>query len=225
MAGMETKLSAIHFSDELLEGAGEWPLIRCEEKFLEMGGEIFIPGKFEVKEGDALYPVCSAGLCRSQALYVLLNEIAETRNVKLFAPHASRRGLDPYNGEVQIHREVVKNDEFEKAFNRKRCLQFGFEERERWLSKGFDALEMKLYYDKRYFGKTEAKRRVYIAFASPVHVVLKRLIESNESLNGVCVVAIPLADEISNPPDGQFKTGSVEAYYAFMNKIKPLIAP
>lgn len=219
---MKTKLSASPFSDELLEET-EWSLSRCEEKFHKLGGEIYIPGRFEVREGDALYPVCSGGVCRSQALYLHLKEIAEKRKVKLFAPHASRRGLDPYNGVVQIHREVVKFDEFEKAFNRQRCLQFGFEHRERWFSKGFDAEEIKRYYDEQYFGKTEAERRVYIAFASPVHVIIKRLVESNDDLSGVCVVAIPLADEISNPPQDQFKSGSVEAYNAFMNKIKPMI--
>lgn len=219
MDGMDLKLSNTRFIDELLEETLEWPLISCEKKFRAMGGEIVLPGRFEIKEGDALYPICSAGVCRSQTLYVLLQQI---RGVKLFAPHASRRGFDPYNGELQIHREVVKFDEFEKAFNRKRCLQFGFEHRQNWLSSGFKVEEMKRFYDRHYFGKTEAKRRVYIAFASPVHVILKRLIEANDDLTNVCLVAIPLTDEISNPPHKDIKSGSVEAYEAFMEKLRPM---
>ncbi len=221
---MKMQLTNSDFIDERLEETGEWSLVNCESKFEEMGGKIFIPGRFEINEGDALYPVCSGGVCRSQTLYIMLKEIAEKGKVKLFAPHASRRGLDPYNGELQIHREVVKNDDFEMTFQVKRCVQFGFEHRDLWASSGYNIEEMKGYYDRHFFGKIQAGRRVYIAFASPVHVILKRLVESNEDLRDVYVVAIPLADEISNPPHPEIKSGTAAAYMAFMNKIRPFFS-
>jgi hypothetical protein len=216
------KLSNLQFVDDLLEAVEEWSLINCEKRFLAKGGEIFLPGQFEIEEGDVLYPICSGGVCRSQTLYLLLKELTKKKEVKLFSPHASRRGFDPYNGEVQIHREVVKNDEFEKTFHVKRCIQFGFEKREQWMAAGLNSEELRRYYDQHYFGKTEAKRRIYIAFASPVHVILKRLVEANEDLSQVWLVAIPLADEISNPTHEEIKMGSVEAYQAFLNKIRPM---
>lgn len=218
---MKLQLSPHHFTDELLESVNEWSLANCERKFLNCGGMLVIPGQFKIEEGDALYPVCSGGVCRSQTLYLLLKELLEKKNVRIFPPHASRRGLDPYNGEIQIHREIVMHDEFEKAFNLQRCLQFGFDQREKWLQSGLNVEEIKRYYDENYFGPIPAKRRVYIAFSSPVHVILKRLIETNEHLEGVAVVAIPLIDEISHPPSPEIASGSTEAYFAFLNKIRP----
>lgn len=222
MKDMQISLTNSQFIDERLEETGVWTLSACEERFWDKGGQIFIPGRFKIETGDALFPVCSAGVCRSQALYMLLKELIPPGQVELFPPHASRRGFDPYNGEVQIHREVVKYDAFEQVFGTRRHLQFGFEHRERWALTGYNAEEMKRYYDTHFFGKGSARRRVYIAFASPVHVVLKRLVEANSDLSDVCLVAIPLADEISNPPYPGMESGSAAAYIAFLNKIRPL---
>ena len=72
-----------------------------------------------------------------------------------------------------------------------------------------------------YEGK-KGKRRVYIAFAEPVHATMKRLNDTNEELSNVLVIAIPLIDEITHPPEkAPFQRRTKEAYEAFANKLIP----
>lgn len=210
------QLSYQLFSDSLLESREEWELERLEAIFKEKKGTLFVDETVELKKGDAVYPACSAAKCRSQTLYILLKQMAKGQYT-IHPPHACRRGYDPYNGEVQIGRAQVIEDEFEKAFHKERVVPFGFERSHLW--EKVQPTEIKKYYDRHYFGPNEATRRVYIAFRSNVHVMLKRLNETNEDLKRVALLAIPLDDEITHPSQG-LKSGSVEAYLAFFDKIR-----
>lgn len=224
------------FIDEHLEATGVYSFKNCCERFIQRGGSLrFLELNQPValfEKGDALYPVCSGGLCRSQSLLQLLKPLQQGLDLLLFAPHASRQGYDPYQGQVQIHRLPKVADDFEAYFGCPRIPQFGFDQAERWRQQG-DMKDPEVvssilgYYNRHYFGPESSvqgkkgKRRVYLVFAGPVHVVLKRLGEANADLSSVVVAAIPLQDEISNPPEYlQVPSGSLPAYEHFLAKLK-----
>lgn len=213
--------NTVAYSDNKLKEA--WPIHNCLETFLKKGGRIFFwEGEkdknfpFQIKQKDILYPICSGGQCRSQVLHLMLNEFKG--EFKVTAPHASRVGYDPYNDELMIDHLPKINDKFSHAFGAKKKKQLGFT----FASKSPRPIEeLKKYYDEKLWQCKKDVRQVYISFSKPVHVVLKRLIEVNRTLNNVIVLAFPFDDEITFPPEKLgMKSGSVEAYHAFYNKLK-----
>ncbi len=209
------------FVDEELEITH--PFQECLEKFQKRGGTVhFLPGEVDLQDGDFLYTACSGAQCRSQALHLFLQQKITT-TMRLHLPHASRRGYDPYNGLMHIHRERKIEDQFEQYFGRSKAERFGYDQVHKWIcGEGWDIPTIREYYDREYFGPSSAKRRLYFAFAKPVHVIIKRLIDANDDLSRVHVIAIPLEDEITSPPEG-LTGGSCEAYQRFMKLLEGMV--
>lgn len=203
---------------------------KCLELFKSKGGlfhsvnpfshesEEKIP--FKILLGDEVRPGCSGGWCRSQALYKKLSEFAP-KQIKLLSPHATRYGCDPYNGQVNWNEEVSP-DAFEDWAGTEKVLRFGFENLSKWkqLESNPTVENLKVvkeYYDRHYFAdKLDQNRRVYITFAANAHVVLKRLIETNQKLDHVVVVHIDLDDSMTVPYNEKLISAlSVEAFEAF----------
>lgn len=163
--------------------------------------------------GDAIYPVCSGGWCRSQVLWAILQRYSD--QIILFPPHAARVGWDPYNGHINRCRNYAQEivpDEFSSYFGIEKALRFGFEHASSWKlveesSTAEDIKTISQFYDQYYFGPNSAwqgkqgKKRIYVAFSNNTHVVIHRLNQSNESLKGVIVIAINSEDVITFPPD------------------------
>ncbi|MBS4169044.1 hypothetical protein [Parachlamydia sp. AcF125] len=232
------------FTDPNLINHKDCALAQLEQQFKIKGGHLHIVKTFSEKSenrftfqlGDALYPVCSGGTCRSQALYEFLQRKLDHDNFVLFPPHAARCGYDPYNGEVRYYTAAPIVDEFESFFGKKRTTRFGYDHASDWHdSQGAVTAEkialIKTFYDTSYYGPQShfqgrtGKRRVYMAFAHPTHAVLKRLLETNDTLEKVVLVAIPLADEITTPsPEAGIRGGSPEAYQAFLDKMEKIFS-
>jgi hypothetical protein len=204
----------------------------CLDKFTELGGKFFHMDPNDVKEqflllsNDIVYPSCTAGYCRSQALWAILSKY---ENITLFAPHATRYGFDPFNEEANWNKnleEEAKTDEFVLWFKRDKAERFGYEKFSYLLVKHDSSLakleEIRAYYDQHYFGphsigeNKKGARRVYITFAQNAHVILHRLNQTNQDLNQVVVVSLDLDDYITRPLE-EWNTycRSFAAYYEF----------
>lgn len=214
---------------------------QCLKIFLQKGGVLqsicnlsdsHVP-PIRLKAGDAVYPVCTGGWCRSQALWAILKLVSE--EIVLFPPHAARAGWDPFNGQINRYRNYSQEevyDEFISYFGEEKSLRFGFEYTSEWrlietspTKEGLHRITQ--FYDEYYFGphsrwqNKQGKRRVYIAFANNAHVILYRLNQSNENLKNVMVVAIDSEDLITYPPSFLNTTQrSVKAYEHFSNLLK-----
>lgn len=188
---------------------------------------------FQLQKEDAIYPICSGGWCRSQTLWALLHPFSD--KIVLFPPHAARLGWDPFNGKTNRDRLCpfrTTPDEFSTWFGQDKALRFGFENTDKWdplqkapTEEGLN--EITRYYDQGYFGPNsiwqgkKGKRRIYIAFATNVHVVLHRLNQANDQLNSVTVVAIDSEDIITSPPASwNTPSRSVKAYAQFAEALK-----
>lgn len=203
-----------------------FPLNECLKHYLERGGTLIpiyrdvsghLLGSIPVMDNDLFYPVCSGAQCRSQVAYALLKILYPMHRV--MPPHASRYGLDPYDGELHTIFRVNDFEAFEAVFRQPKCMPFGNDEVN---AEDFTVEELKTYFDEHYYGKSfEGKRRVFITFTTPTHVVVKRLLESNERVDDTVVVAIPLPDEITVPPE-EIESGSLEAYQRFVHLLLPL---
>lgn len=209
---------------------------KCLQDFLQKGG-VFqsVSNLASVTEpivrldfGDAVYPVCSGGWCRSQSLWALLTPFSN--KITLFPPHAARHGWDPYNGQINRYRNYAQEllfDEFSSNFGMEKSLRFGFENSSKWKSIEESPTEdglkrISTFYDQFYFGPDRSweekagKNRIYITFSNNAHVVLYRLIQTNEHLEGVTVVSIDCEDLVTDPPDFLNTTKrSVKAYGYF----------
>lgn len=207
---------------------------RCFCEFIDKGGKLekiaSLMNEVEVKirflKGDAIYPICSGGWCRSQTLWAILYPYSN--HFVLFPPHAARLGWDPYNGQINRCRNYGKEnlqDEFSNCFEREKTMRFGFENDQEWelverdpTSEGM--MKISQYYDRHFFGPgstwegKQGKRRIYIAFAQNVHIVLYRLIQNNDNLDNVTVVAINSEDIISDPPISLNTTSRSKKAYA-----------
>lgn len=189
----------------------------CLETFLAKGGTLHhIPvdePSFSIQPGDAIYPVCSGGWRRSQTLFALLEPYKD--QIVLFPPHAARYGWDPYNGQINRYineqREETELDEFALYFHKDKAVRVGFENEMAWkaieLNPTPETLaEISRYYDEHFYGPQsswegkQGQRRVYVAFSVNAHVVLHRLVQANESLENVHLVACDLEDLITHPP-------------------------
>lgn len=188
--------------------------------FIERGGNFHsipsldkeIEKQITIYPGDAVYPICSGGFCRSQTLWAILLPFSD--KITLFAPHAARLGWDPYNGQINRYKNYDKetiHDEFNLYFGMEKAERFGFENVPDWkpieLSPSAEGLEsLTEFYNRHYFGaeslpkEQRGNRRIYIAFSQNAHVTLYRLLQANSDLEGVTVVAIESEDVVSNPP-------------------------
>lgn len=240
--GGTKELECIPFkSDEDLEKDQATTARNCFNEFFQKKGTLVsIPDlstatnqRIKLNVGDAIYPVCTGGWCRSQALWALLQPYSN--QIVLFPPHAARVGWDPYNGQINRHRNYANeiiHDEFSAFFGLEKALRFGFENNSAWKTAETSPTNQNLraiaqYYDQYYFGPKgswngkQGKKRVYIVFSKNAHVVLYRLNQNNDSLEGVTVIAIDSEDIISHPPAFlNTEPRSVKAYEHFSNLLK-----
>ncbi len=209
---------------------------QCLQTFIQKGGILqSIPHLSETNEpvirlqiGDAVYPICTGGWCRSQTLWTVLKPFSD--KIVLFPPHAARVGWDPYNGRINRYRNYDNEalyDEFYLCFGIDRAPRFGFENTAHWSAvelvptrEGIKAIEE--FYDRHYFGPESSwqdkkgKRRIYITFSKNAHVILHRLNQTNDNLYNVTVVAIDSEDIITSPPPFLYTLPrSVKAYDYF----------
>lgn len=229
--------------DEYLEQNPNTNAQSCLQEFMQKGGvvqcigsltEAAIP-KIRLNIDDAVYPVCSGGFCRSQALWVILQSLGD--QIVLFPPHAARAGWDPYNGQINRYKNYAQEsapDEFNAFFGIEKIPRFGFENTSEWKSieesPSADGLKLiSQFYNKNYFGPhsswqgQKGKKRVYIAFSSNAHVVLYRLNQTNDDLKNVTLIAIESEDLITYPPAFLHTTSrSTLAYEYFTNLLKQI---
>lgn len=182
-------------------------------EFTRKGGALIRADQGIVKAiilpGDVVYPACSAGACRSQALWALLKERED--KIMLFPPHATRYGFDPYNNKMNWHRsrkEHATPDEFALWAGEPKATRAGFDVfGHLWDEKNVTSEQLEQireYYDVNYYGaqnKIKGRRHVYIGFDKNTHAIVHRLNQSNTSLENVVVYHFPLQDLISNPLD------------------------
>ncbi len=207
--------------DEDLEKDRATTAKKCLEIFFNKGGilqsisnlSLVTQPSVRLRIGDAVYPICSGGWCRSQTLWAILQPFSD--QIILFPPHAARLGWDPYNGKINRYRnyaQEIVSDEFASYFGIEKALRFGFEHNSSWKlieESPTDGSIKKIsdFYDQNYFGPNSSwqgkkgRNRIYIAFSNNAHVVLQRLNESNKNLTGVVVIAINSEDLITYPPD------------------------
>ena len=207
--------------DEGLEKDPATAAKKCLQDFFHKGGvlqsisnlSLVSQPNVHLHMGDAIYPVCSGGWCRSQVLWAILQPYSD--QIILFPPHAARVGWDPYNGQINRYRNYAQEivpDEFSSYFGIEKALRFGFEHASSWklieespTDEGIKTISQ--FYDQHYFGPSSSwqgkqeKKRIYITFSNNTHVALHRLNQSNESLKGVIIIAINSEDIITFPPD------------------------
>ena len=225
--------------DEDLEKDPATAAKKCLQDFFHKGGVLqsisnlssVTQPSVHLHVGDAIYPVCSGGWCRSQVLWAILQPYSE--QVILFPPHAARVGWDPYNGQINRYRNYAQEivpDEFAAYFGIEKALRFGFEHDSSWklieklpTDEGIKTISQ--FYDQHFFGPNsswqgkQGKKRIYIAFSNNAHVVLQRLNQSNQSLTGVIVVAINSEDLITYPPDFLNATSRSTKAYEYFSKL------
>lgn len=230
--------------DEYLERDPNSSAQKCLEEFCKKGGsfqcisnliERTAP-KVRLNLGDAIYPICSRGFCRSQALWTILKPFSD--QIILFPPHAARVGWDPYNGQINRFRNYAQEnvpDEFNTYFGIEKAQRFGFENNSEWefiehspTSEGLNKISD--FYSKNFYGPNSSwvglkgKKRVYIAFSNNVHVALYRLNQTNDNLKDVTVIAIESEDLITYPPSflNTFSR-STTAYEYFTNLLRQIL--
>ncbi len=199
--------------DESLEKNEKTKLSACLQAFFEKGGTL----QYYARETDTqriklnrdavVYPVCSGGWCRSQALSAFLAKHPNVSN--LVAPHAARYGWDPYNGAInrEANREKERYpDEYPLFFKTEKQMRFGFEHDAKWqeIEKNPTPENLRTitqYYNDHYYGSSSDTKRIYIAFEKNAHVVMQRLCEANKTLSSVTVIAIDWADTMTKPPE------------------------
>lgn len=203
-----------------------WDLKNSETKSI-----VFYPN-------DSVYPICTAGFCRSQTLWALLKPYEE--KIVLFPPHATRFGLDPYNGEVNWHRnkhpEDQYPDEFNLVFSFPKATRFGYAEFGQYLPlkseeiSGSVLQEIGQFYSTYFFGPEshwqgkQGSRRVYLAFAQNAHAILHRLNQSNTDLSQVWLYFIDTPDYITSPkPEWNLVPRTQETYERFVDLLTPIL--
>lgn len=205
--------------------------IQCISSFTEM-----IVPKVRLNLGDAIYPICSGGFCRSQALWAILHPFSD--QIILFPPHAARVGWDPYNGQINRFRNYAQEsvpDEFKAYFGIEKAQRFGFENDSEWKfieqSPTSEELnKISQFYDQNYYGPSSSwrgqkgKKRVYIAFSNNAHVALYRLNQTNDDLKEVTLIAIESEDLITYPPSFLKATSrSTLAYEYFTDLLRRVL--
>lgn len=203
--------------DDSLESYTGLTAQQCLDVFLTKGGTFqYIPCITGIQEpqihlniGDAVYPICSGGWCRSQSTWAMLQPYSD--KILLFAPHAARYGWDPYNGKINrsINYAEEIEDEFPLYFGMHKAVRFGFENTAEWNSIAASPTDEGLkkitdFYNEHYFGanssQLEGRHRIYIVFSINAHVVLHRLNRANHNLEDVTLIAIDSEDILTDPP-------------------------
>lgn len=223
---------------EDLESEGVTSFASVKARFLALGGTLrrLSPSAgataFQLHHGDVVYPVCSAGFCRSQTLWILLESYGAA--ITLMPPHAAGYGFDPYNGKVnwRINRseeaKASQSDDFRLWAHRDKALRFGYDRFQHLADAEVTAEELdaiKAFYSTHYYGPAQIgqRRRVYLAFAQNAHIVMHRLCESNKDLSNVVVVHLPMQDLITTPPASwETYPRSKIAYERYHALLKPL---
>lgn len=191
--------------------------------------------KITLYPNDAVYTACSAGFCRSQTLWALLKPYQS--NLVLFPPHATRYGLDPYNGKPNWNHDLGGyGDEFHLYFDECKSIRFGYPEFEKYsLLKDEEASqsvldELSSFFNAHYFGEQSSwqgkkgTRRVYLVFAANAHTVMYRLNQSNQDLRNAIVYFIDSDDYITKPkPEWNVLSRSKEAYQKFAEILEPIL--
>lgn len=205
-------------------------LQQCMDEFIKKSGTLIRLEenddleKFHIIEGDAIYPACSGGNCRSQTLWVLFRDFND--KIVLFPPHATRYGFDPYNNKVNWHRTYIvapPEDEYTLWTGTPKPTKFGFDVFAEFNDiEDMPEEELKVlsdYYSQNYYGSESSwngrkgKRRIYFSFAKNTHAILYRLNQTNDTLENVIVAHIPMEDLISHPlPEWDTYPLSVTAY-------------
>ncbi len=213
----------------------------CLKEFLSKGGALHyifdlnsVPERLiQLNREDAIYPVCSGGFCRSQALWALLQPLAH--QIILFPPHAARVGWDPYNGKINRYKNMLMEDmpdAFGEYFGIDKEVRFGFENTSEWdfidkapTNEGLNSISE--FYTTHYFGPESSwqgrrgKKRVYMTFSKNTHIVLYRLNQTNSSLKDVEIIAINSDDIITSPPiELRTTPRSFKAYEHFANLLR-----
>ncbi len=243
--------TAINFKEEIsllsteaeedLQQENETSWQHCLSKFQQKGGTFLRldssnlseeKNTFALLPGDAVYPVCSGGFCRSQTLWAVLRDYQTV--IHLMAPHAARYGFDPYNGKLNWHRNDAKEawvDDFALWAKEPKKMRFGYDVFSSW-HKLESASEEELkqitsYFNEHYFGPRSCQnpqRRIFFSFDKNTHVILLRLNQSNESLRNVWVVHLPLKDLVTHPlAEWSTTPRSVMAYDRFSKLLLDLI--
>jgi hypothetical protein len=230
--------------DENLEKDRATSAKSCLQVFLQKGGvlknisnlSLVTQPVVRLHKGDAIYPVCSGGWCRSQALWAILQPYSD--QIILFPPHAARVGWDPYNGQINRYLNYAKEmvaDEFNSYFGIEKALRFGFEHTSAWkliedcpTDEGLKIISK--FYDQYYFGPNsswqgkQGEKRIYITFLNNAHIVLYRLNQSNDHLKNVTVIAINSEDLITYPPASLNTTSrSIKAYEYFSKLLSRIL--
>jgi len=218
-----------HECDEDLEQNESSRLQASLSEFTARGGVLIrmegeaIP--FSLKAGDRVFPSCSGANNRSQTLWNILQLYDGV--ISLQPPHATRYGLDPYNGKVNWNRttHIHEDDEFIKWAGLCKSPKFGWNVFNDYFLKDTatpgDLNAITEYYNTHYFKPAVpfGIRRVYITFSKNAHVHLYRLNQTNSTLDNVVVLFYPIDDLIANPlPEWETPPRSIKAYreLAFM---------
>lgn len=199
-------------------------------KFSEKGGT-FVRMQdviFTLLPGDRVYPICTGGYCRSQTLWRML---LDCQLLDLQPPHATRVGYDPYNNQMNWHRNDPHEglyDEYEIWAGRPKAVRFGYDIFSSWHPKESATAEeiayIREYYDQYFYTVASSQRHVYICFDKNTQVVMHRLAELNPSLDNVVVLHFPLKDLVSSPlPEWNTFLRSQEAYEKFSLILKPTL--
>ena len=217
--------------DEDLQSVEGSSLMKVLTVFQEKGGTIIrLDGNaapYQLLPGDMVFPSCSAGINRSQTLWNVLRPYSD--KITLRQPHATRYGLDPFNGKVNWHRVEGKasSDDYYLWAGVERSPRFGFDVFNAWLEKKEATPEelqiISSYYDREYYNPDipAGTRRVYITFSKNAHAHLYRLNQANRSLENVVVLYFPLADMIKHPlPEWNTYQASLKSYVEFSNILK-----
>lgn len=220
-----------HEAEGELEKLDESTLEKILAEFTSKGGTIVRLDEsnkpFKLASGDYVFPACSGGNNRSQTLWSVLRPF--DGKINLMQPHATRYGFDPYNGLPNWNRthHTQKDDEFTSWAGVSKSRKFGWDIFEEWLSRSdvtVEELDLMLeYYNTHYYHPNipADTRRVYMTFAQNTHVHLHRLCQTNESLDNVVVVFIPLEDLIAKPAaEWDTYPRSVKAYTELGNILK-----
>lgn len=170
-------------------------LLPLLSEFIGKGGSVkLLPFDEERKRGefklfigklDYVYPICHAGLVRSQITWLIISEIMKRIGGREpFPPHGAFNGYEseaPYPDDA--HEKL-----YEKAFLRKRPLRAG----------AASSIPGDYFKSVYWVLPQDSCRKIFIAFGtSGVHVI-RKLLTHNRSCERAIVVIIPDVDWISN---------------------------
>lgn len=174
---------------------------------------------FQLRQGDVVFPACSAGQNRSQTIWASLLKFSD--KITLMPPHATQYGLDPYNDQPNWlkAKEALSEEGFIAWAGLPKSEKFGWDLFPHFLemkNPSQDNLSLlKDYFNKTYY-HPEAylkDRRIYVTFQKNAHIHLFRLNQTNESLEKVVVLFFPLDDLIKHPlPEWETEPGSLKSY-------------